>query len=68
MKAFGKVTRVVAPTGRGGNEAIDENVHAAAGFINKANTEDVVTLIRESGFMPAQRTTLYDILKVYGDN
>ena len=43
----------------------EENVHAAANFINKTNTEECVQLIHESGFAAAQRTTLYDILKVY---
>jgi cyclic dehypoxanthinyl futalosine synthase len=51
-----------------GGTLIDENVHAAAGFVNKANTEEVMTLIREAGFTPAQRTTHYRILKVFGDN
>ncbi len=51
-----------------GGTLIDENVHAAAGFINKANTEEVMTLIREAGFTPAQRTTHYDILKTFGEN
>lgn len=43
----------------------EENVHAAANFINKTNTEECIQLIHESGFAAAQRTTLYDILKVY---
>ena len=41
------------------------HVHAAANFVNKTNTEEVINLIRESGFVPAQRTTLYQILKVH---
>jgi cyclic dehypoxanthinyl futalosine synthase len=45
-----------------GGTLIDENVHAAAGFVNKASTEEVRTLIREAGFTPAQRTTLYDLV------
>lgn len=48
-----------------GGTLFEENVHAAANFINKTNTEEVVNLIREAGFIPAQRTTLYEILKVY---
>jgi cyclic dehypoxanthinyl futalosine synthase len=48
-----------------GGTLVEENVHAAANFVNKTSTEEVITLIRESGFIPAQRTTLYDILKVY---
>jgi cyclic dehypoxanthinyl futalosine synthase len=51
-----------------GGTLIDENVHAAAGFVNKANTDDVVTLIREAGFTPVQRTTLYGVVKVFGGN
>jgi len=48
-----------------GGTLLEENVHAAANFVNKTSTEEVITLIQESGFVPAQRTTLYDILKVY---
>jgi cyclic dehypoxanthinyl futalosine synthase len=43
----------------------EENVHAAANFINKTNTDEVIQIIREAGFVPAQRTTLYKILRVY---
>ncbi len=48
-----------------GGTLVEENVHAAANFVNKTSTDEVITLIRESGFVPAQRSTLYDILKVY---
>jgi cyclic dehypoxanthinyl futalosine synthase len=48
-----------------GGTLIDENVHAAANFVNKASAEDVIELIREAGFVPAQRSTLYEVLKVY---
>jgi cyclic dehypoxanthinyl futalosine synthase len=43
----------------------EENVHAAANFINTTNTGECIRLIHESGFAAAQRTTLYEILKVY---
>lgn len=43
----------------------EENVHAAANFVNKTNTEECIQLIHESGFAAAQRTTLYEILKVH---
>lgn len=43
----------------------EENVHAAANFVNTTNTEECIRLIHESGFAAAQRTTLYDILEVY---
>ena len=48
-----------------GGTLFEENVHAAANFINKTSTDEVISLIREAGFVPAQRTTLYQILKVY---
>ena len=48
-----------------GGTLFEENVHAAANFVNKTNTEEIVNLIRESGFTPAQRTTLYAIVKTY---
>ncbi|MGQ0644716.1 MAG: cyclic dehypoxanthinyl futalosine synthase [Elusimicrobiota bacterium] len=50
-----------------GGTLIDENVHAAAGFVNKASTAEVAALIREAGFQPVQRTTLYDTVRVYED-
>jgi cyclic dehypoxanthinyl futalosine synthase len=47
-----------------GGTLLEENVHAAANFINTTNAEECRNLIRESGFIPAQRTTLYEIFKV----
>lgn len=47
-----------------GGTLLEENVHAAANYVNKTNTEECKQLIRESGFIPAQRTTLYEILRV----
>ncbi len=46
-----------------GGTLFEENVHAAADFINKTTIDEVVTLIQESGFPAAQRTTLYEILR-----
>jgi cyclic dehypoxanthinyl futalosine synthase len=48
-----------------GGTLFEENVHAAANFVNKTNTEEVIQLIQEAGFIPAQRTTLYEVVKVY---
>ena len=48
-----------------GGTLFEENVHAATSFVNKTTVEEVVTLIRESGFQPAQRTTLYEVLRVF---
>lgn len=43
----------------------EENVHAAANFINTTNTEECIQLIQDAGFAAAQRTTLYEILNVH---
>lgn len=48
-----------------GGTLLEENVHAAANFVNKTSTDECIQLIHESGFAAAQRTTLYEILKVY---
>jgi dehypoxanthine futalosine cyclase len=48
-----------------GGTLFEENVHAATGFVNHTTTDEIVTLIREAGFTPAQRTTLYEILRTY---
>jgi cyclic dehypoxanthinyl futalosine synthase len=48
-----------------GGTLLEENVHAAANFFNATNTDEVIDLIREAGFTPAQRTTLYEILRTY---
>ena len=47
-----------------GGTLMEENVHAAANFVNKTNTEECIQLIQEAGFAAAQRTTLYEILGV----
>jgi dehypoxanthine futalosine cyclase len=48
-----------------GGTLFEENVHAAADYVNKTTVDEVVTLIRDAGFTPAQRTTEYEILKTY---
>jgi cyclic dehypoxanthinyl futalosine synthase len=50
-----------------GGTLIEENVHAAAAFTNKTTTDETIAIIREAGFIPAQRTTLYEILRVYDE-
>ncbi len=47
-----------------GGTLYEENVHLATGHVNKTTVAEVETLIREAGFTPAQRTTLYQILRV----
>ncbi len=48
-----------------GGTLVEENVHAAANFVNKTSTEECIELIHGAGFSAAQRTTLYEILKEY---
>jgi cyclic dehypoxanthinyl futalosine synthase len=48
-----------------GGTLFEESVMLAAGFYNRTTAEEVMTLIREAGFQPAQRTTLYEILQRY---
>ena len=47
-----------------GGTLFEENVHLATGHLNKSTVAEIETLIRESGFTPAQRTTLYEIVRV----
>ncbi len=47
-----------------GGTLLEENVHAAANFVNKTNTDECISLIHESGFDAAQRGTLYEIKKI----
>jgi cyclic dehypoxanthinyl futalosine synthase len=42
-----------------GGTLIEENVHLATGHDLKTTVEETKTLIREAGFVPVQRTTLY---------
>ncbi|MBB64155.1 MAG: dehypoxanthine futalosine cyclase [Waddliaceae bacterium] len=48
-----------------GGTILEENVHRATGFINKANVKGMVDMIRSGGYLPAERNTFYDILRVY---
>jgi CofH subfamily radical SAM domain protein len=43
----------------------EENVHAAANFVNTTNTEECIQMIHDAGFVAAQRNTVYDVLKIY---
>ena len=47
-----------------GGTLFEENVHLATGHLNRTTIAEIETLIRESGFTPAQRDTLYGIVKV----
>jgi CofH subfamily radical SAM domain protein len=46
-----------------GGTLFEENVHLATGHVNRTTVAEIETLIREAGFTPAQRTTLYEILR-----
>ncbi|QYR20475.1 dehypoxanthine futalosine cyclase [Paenibacillus sp. sptzw28] len=50
-----------------GSTMIEENVVSAAGTTHKVNIELILQLIRETGKIPAQRNTKYQILKVYNE-
>jgi cyclic dehypoxanthinyl futalosine synthase len=47
-----------------GGTLFEEYVHLATGHLSKVTRPEIETLIREAGFTPAQRTTLYEILSV----
>jgi cyclic dehypoxanthinyl futalosine synthase len=47
-----------------GGTLFEENVHLATGHVNKTTVAEIETLIREAGYTPAQRTTLYEIVRV----
>ena len=51
-----------------GGTLLEENVHAAANFINKTNMEECVELIHGAGFDAAQRTTLYEVISTFPRN
>jgi dehypoxanthine futalosine cyclase len=48
-----------------GGTLFEENVHRAADYVNTITVEEIVTLIREAGFTPVQRTTTYERLRRY---
>ncbi len=66
----GKKTGVVALNFGGddfGGTIFDETVMQLAGHYNRTTVEEIIALIRDAGFIPAQRTTLYDILREFPD-
>ncbi|MCC5831438.1 MAG: dehypoxanthine futalosine cyclase [Chlamydiales bacterium] len=48
-----------------GGTIMEENVHRATEWINKADHNDMLRMIRQAGFEPAQRDTFYNILRTY---
>ncbi|MBW1644998.1 MAG: dehypoxanthine futalosine cyclase [Deltaproteobacteria bacterium] len=51
-----------------GSTMIEENVVAAAGVHFRLSLPEMISTIKEAGFTPAQRNTLYQTLKVYTDD
>src|SRR3990172_4240163 len=49
-----------------GGTLLEENVHAAANFLNSASTAECIQLIHGAGFDAAERNTLYEILRAEG--
>ncbi len=50
-----------------GGTVLEESVLKSAEHHNQTTLEEIRDLIRESGFIPAQRTTLYEILRRYDE-
>jgi dehypoxanthine futalosine cyclase len=48
-----------------GGTLFEENVHRAADYVNTIDVDEIVALIREAGFRPVQRTTLYERVAAY---
>jgi len=48
-----------------GGTMLEENVVAAAGCSFRMDSERMVELVASAGFVPAQRTTRYEIVKFY---
>jgi cyclic dehypoxanthinyl futalosine synthase len=48
-----------------GGTIVEENVHRATNWINKADHNMMLKMIRQAGFEPAQRNTFYNILRTY---
>jgi 2-iminoacetate synthase ThiH len=46
-----------------GGTLFDENVMQEAGFYNRTTVEEIKDIIRDAGFEPIQRTTLYELLQ-----
>ena len=48
-----------------GGTILEEDVMQCAGFFSRATADEVVALIQDTGFTPAQRTTLYEIVRYF---
>jgi cyclic dehypoxanthinyl futalosine synthase len=63
----GKMAQVALSFGANdlGGTMLEENVVAAAGASFRLDRGELLALIREAGFVPARRTTGYDVLEEY---
>ena len=50
-----------------GGTILEESVLASAEHRNRTTLEEIRELIREAGFVPAQRTTLYEVLRRFDE-
>lgn len=48
-----------------GGTLVEENVHRSTGWVNKVDHNQMLHMIREAGFEPAQRDTFYKIVRTY---
>ncbi len=48
-----------------GSTMLEENVVAAAGVSFRISKDELIAIIKDAGFMPAQRNTVYQIMKVF---
>lgn len=48
-----------------GSVMMEENVVSSAGVSHKMNTQEMISLIRDLGFIPAKRNTAYEILEEF---
>lgn len=48
-----------------GGTIMEENVHRATGWINRVDHNDMLNMIRQAGFEPAQRNTFHQVIRTY---
>ncbi len=48
-----------------GGTIMEENVHRATEWINQADHNDMLQMIRQAGFEPAQRDAFYNVIRTY---
>lgn len=48
-----------------GSTMLEENVVAAAGITFRMNQQEIIHIIKDAGYIPAQRNTVYKILKCF---